>query len=64
LQTQIFYQHTAGISQKDLVKKLKLGKATIERWYQRFHEKENKELLSYQYPIADGYIYMLPESNG
>ena len=54
LQSQIFHQHTAGISQKMLAKNFKLGKATIERWYQRFYEKENRELSSYECPTVLG----------
>lgn len=33
LQKQIYSQHTDGVSQKNLAKNFKLGKATIERWY-------------------------------
>jgi transposase len=35
LHAQVFYQHTEGISQQSLSGALKLGKATIERWYHK-----------------------------
>ena len=35
LHNQIFHQHTRGVSQKDLSKDFKIGKATIERWYHK-----------------------------
>jgi len=44
LKKEVFYQHTEGISQKDLAKRIKQGKATIERWYRSVYETENLEL--------------------
>ena len=35
LHQQIFHQHSVGVSQKDLSKDFKIGKATIERWYHK-----------------------------
>ena len=32
LHRQIFHQHSEGISQQDLARNFKLGKATVERW--------------------------------
>lgn len=43
LQEQVFQQHTQGISQKDLSKRFKQGKATIERWYHNQYELANKK---------------------
>lgn len=42
LHYQVFHQHTKGISQQDLSKDFKIGKATIERWYHK------RYLLAYQ----------------
>ncbi len=45
LKRQVFHHHTQGASQKDLAYDLKVGKATIERWYhQRYwHEEKRKQ---------------------
>jgi transposase len=43
LKKQIYHQHTDGISQKSLSTNFKLGKATIERWYQQLYLLENHE---------------------
>lgn len=44
LKKEVFYQHTQGISQKDLSVRIKRGKATIERWYKSVYEIEGREL--------------------
>ncbi|WP_131783198.1 ISL3 family transposase [Legionella gresilensis] len=44
LKREVFYHHTEGISQKDLARRVKHGKATIERWYKAIYETENLEL--------------------
>ncbi|MCD6047128.1 MAG: hypothetical protein K0S08_775 [Gammaproteobacteria bacterium] len=44
LRRQIFHQHTQGISQADLAKQFKLGKATIERWYHQHDVLAYKEI--------------------
>ncbi|KTD38584.1 TnpA transposase [Legionella nautarum] len=44
-QAAVFHDHTRGVSQKDLAQQYKKGKATIERWYQRHYQEQNKELL-------------------
>lgn len=44
LKKEVFHQHTEGISQKDLARRIKHGKATIERWYKSVYETENLEL--------------------
>ena len=54
LQTQIFYQHTKGISQKDLSESFYLGKATIERWYHHHYQREAKETLNAVCPVVLG----------
>lgn len=54
LQKQIFYQHTEGISQKDLSKNFKVGKTTIERWYHRCYEREHQEYKNYRCPSVLG----------
>ena len=43
LQIQIFHHHTSGVSQKDLSQQFERGKATIERWYHRRYQIENRE---------------------
>lgn len=50
LKKEAFYQHTQGISQKDLSNRLKHGKATIERWYKSVYETENLELQNQHCP--------------
>lgn len=50
LKKEVFYQHTQGISQKDLSTRIKHGKATIERWYKSVYEKENLELHNQDCP--------------
>ena len=54
LKKEVFYQHTQGISQKDLAKRVKHGKATIERWYKAVYEKENRELQNKACPRVLG----------
>ncbi|HAU9896654.1 TPA: hypothetical protein JFQ35_003004, partial [Legionella pneumophila] len=43
----VFHEHSRGVSQKDLSERYKKGKATIERWYQRHYEEQNRELRLY-----------------
>jgi len=54
LHYQVFHQHTQGVSQKDLSKDLKLGKATIERWYHREYELAHKEISNQSCPQVLG----------
>lgn len=44
LRQQVFYQHTQGVSQKALSTHLRLGKATIERWYHQGYWREHQEI--------------------
>lgn len=44
LRTQVFQQHTQGICQKDLADQLKLGKATVERWYHAGYLRLNNHI--------------------
>lgn len=44
LKREVFHHHTEGISQKDLAKRVKHGKATIERWYKSLYDIEHLEL--------------------
>lgn len=53
-QSAVFHDHTRGISQKDLALQYKKGKATIERWYQRHYQEQNKELLNQPCPVVLG----------
>jgi transposase len=53
-QAAVFYDHTRGVSQKDLAQQYKKGKATIERWYQRHYHEQNKELLNRPCPVVLG----------
>ena len=39
----MFHQHTRGVSQKDLSRDFKLGKATIERWYHQGYWLKNQQ---------------------
>ena len=53
-QAAVFHDHTRGVSQKDLASQYKKGKATIERWYQRHYEEQNKELVNQLCPVVLG----------
>ncbi|ADG25704.1 ISL3 family transposase [Legionella pneumophila] len=53
-QAAVFHEHSRGVSQKDLSERYKKGKATIERWYQRHYEEQNRELLNRPCPIVLG----------
>lgn len=44
LHSQVFHQHTRGVSQKDLSIDFKIGKATIERWYHKQYLLAHKEI--------------------
>ena len=54
LKAQVFRQHTEGISQKQLACNHKMGKATIERWYQGRYQLESQERDSKQCPTVLG----------
>jgi transposase len=54
LKAEIFYEHTRGVSQQDLAKQFKLGKATVERWYHRYYQRENKEISNQSCPTVLG----------
>lgn len=54
LKKQIFHQHTDGISQQVLSKRFKIGKATIERWYQQRYYFENRERINIPCPSVLG----------
>ena len=45
LQAAVYHEHTRGISQKDLSMRFDKGKATIERWYHRHYQEQDKELF-------------------
>lgn len=51
---QIFSQHTLGVSQKDLSKNFKMGKATIERWYHAGYIREHQEINNRVCPAVLG----------
>lgn len=53
-QAAVFHEHTRGVSQKELAERYKKGKATIERWYQRHYQEENRELLNRPCPVVLG----------
>ena len=44
LREQVAHAHTQGISQQDLSKNFRLGKATVERWYQHYYLRLNQEM--------------------
>ena len=50
LKKEVFHHHSEGISQKDLAKRVKHGKATIERWYKSVYATENLELQNQACP--------------
>lgn len=54
LHKQIFYQHTKGISQQDLSRDFKIGKATIERWYHKEYLLAHSEINIQQCPTVLG----------
>lgn len=54
LKRQVFYSHTQGISQKDLANNLKVGRATIERWYHQRYEHEGKRHYTTSLPRVLG----------
>jgi len=54
LKKEIFYQHTRGVSQKDLSERFKQGKATIERWYRHIYDLEHRELQNRPCPRVLG----------
>jgi transposase len=54
LQTQIFHEHTRGVSQKDLSNQFRLGKATIERWYHKQYQVAYQEIKNATCPTVLG----------
>ena len=54
LQTQVFHNHTRGVSQKDLAEQFKLGKATIERWYHKHYQLAHQEIKNAACPTVLG----------
>lgn len=53
-QQQIFELHTRGVSQKDLSRDFKIGKATIERWYHQGYLREYQEISNQVCPTVLG----------
>lgn len=54
LKAQVFEQHTQGVSQLDLAKQLKLGKSTIERWYQQHYLLRAQSIKAQHWPKVLG----------
>ncbi len=54
LKEQIFINHTHGISQTDLAKRNKLGKATMERFYQQYYQRHHQTLKQRDCPRVLG----------
>jgi len=54
LHKQVFHQHTEGISQQTLSHQLKLGKATIERWYHQQYQLAHREIEQKHCPTVLG----------
>lgn len=54
LKKQLCEQHAKGVAQKDLSDSFRFGKATIERWYHRFHWRLNQELIARHCPRVLG----------
>lgn len=51
---QIFEQHSRGVSQKDLSRDFKIGKATIERWYHQGYQRRFSEIKNRPCPLILG----------
>ncbi len=47
---EVFEKHHLGISQVDLARSVKIGAATIERWYHFFLKKKESEIQDQHYP--------------
>ena len=54
LHYQVFHRHTQGVSQQDISKDFKMGKATIERWYHQRYVLANKEIQNQACPQVLG----------
>ena len=54
LQASVYHEHTRGISQTDLSVRFNKGKATIERWYHRHYQEQDKELMNRPCPTVIG----------
>ena len=54
LKKQLCEQHSQGISQTDLSRRFKLGKATIERWYHQWYWRANQEIRDRHCPQVLG----------
>ncbi len=54
LRNQVFHHHTEGISQQSLSRDLKLGKATVERWYHQGYLKQNSHIQKRDCPQVLG----------
>lgn len=50
LKEQLCRQHSQGVSQQHLSQQFKVGKATVERWYHRYHYLANQERLNAHCP--------------
>ncbi len=54
LRQQIFREHTEGVSQTDLAKRLALGKSTVERWFHAHYHLQNQNKLYQHWPRVLG----------
>jgi transposase len=54
LKTQVFHQHTQGVSQRDIAKHLDAGKSTVERWYQQHYHIQASHKQSLVWPKVLG----------
>jgi transposase len=54
LRQQVFREHTEGVSQCDLAKRLDLGKSTIERWFHAYYHLQHQNRLYQHWPRVLG----------
>ena len=54
LKKQLCEQHSQGITQQDLSRRFKVGKATIERWYHQWYWQANQKILNRHCPRVLG----------
>ncbi len=54
LKQQVFREHTQGVSQTDLAKRLVLGKSTVERWFHAHYHLQNQNKLYQHWPRVLG----------
>lgn len=54
LKSQVFQQHSQGVSQSDMASYYHLGQATVERWYRQFYNLHNRFIKNRHWPSVIG----------